>query len=143
MLTMTSMHYEKLTHDQVNEGSSNQQGFEVCIFIYLRGARTKKSTFLKNSHPRTGPMSFAAKGKKKKKKKSQESSIRTSSLQKINYLQKNVLPPLKQIRAFLRSMMSLLLYLLIHALCSILFLGYLKNLMSLQSFFFFLSLLHP
>merc|ERR1712121_310020 len=33
----------------------------------LRGARTKKSTFLKNSHPRTGPMSFAAKGKKKKK----------------------------------------------------------------------------
>ena len=34
----------------------------------LRPCTQRKSTFLKNSHPRTGPMSFAAKEKTKKKK---------------------------------------------------------------------------
>ena len=34
----------------------------------LRGITSKKSTFLKNSHPRNGPMSFEAKKRKKRKK---------------------------------------------------------------------------
>ena len=64
----TDFHYRQTPHTALQKLSP-----KICPLPFykgskLRGGDTKKSTFLKNSHPGNGPMSFAAKKKKKKKR---------------------------------------------------------------------------